>query len=65
MFLYAGQPREFEGPRAKYVVTALIEYLTVLLEYIDLLKQSGAQGKMPQLPPPPLGGPACIHFLSN
>ena len=43
-------------------MTALIEYLIVLLEYIDLLgahKQSGAQGKMPQLPPP-LGGP--VHY---
>ena len=43
-----------------YVMTALIEYLTVLLEYIDFLgalKQSEAQGKIPQLPPPPLSGP--------
>ena len=40
------------------VVTALIEYLTVLLEYIDLLGPPAniAQGKLPQVPP--VGGPA-------
>ena len=38
----SGQPRGAQGKI--YVVTALIEYLTVLLEYIDLFgahKQSG------------------------
>ena len=62
--ILSGLPRELEGPGKIYVMTALIEYLTVLLEYIDFLgalKKSGGQGKMPQLPPPPppltLSGP--------
>ena len=68
--IYSGQQRELEGPRAKYlhVETALIEYLTVLLEFIDLYgahKQSEAQDKMPQLPPPPLGGPEFTVSLNH
>ena len=31
----SGQQRELEGQGKIYVVTALIEYLNVLLEYID------------------------------
>ena len=49
------QPRELEGPRENiYVVNALIEYFTVLLEYIDLLGPArvSRQGKIPQLHPP-------------
>ena len=55
-------------------MTALLEYLdlTVLLEYIDLLNrysggpfQAGARGKMPQLPPPPVGGPVHKQTGSN
>ena len=45
-----------------YVVTALIEYLTILLEYIHLLEpisRVGPRAKCPSCPPPPpLGGPA-------
>ena len=58
--ILSGLPRELEEPGKIYVMTALIEYLTVLLEYIDFLvalKKSGAQGKMPQLPPPPPPAP--------
>ena len=64
-----GSRESSRGSGKIYVVTALIEYLTVLLKYIDLFgahKQSGAQGKMPQLPPPPpLGGPGNkeAHYL--
>ena len=36
-------------------MTALVEYLTVLLEYIDIWGTQ-AKGKMQQLPPP-VGGP--------
>ena len=55
--IQSGLSRELEGPKQGkiYVMTALIEYLIVLSEYIDFLgalKQSGAQGKMPQLPAP-------------
>ena len=50
-------------------MTALIEYLTVLLEYIDPAfgahKQSGAQGKMPQLPPPSVALHACIPITDT
>ena len=60
--IQSGLPRELEGPTQGkiYVMTALIEYLIVLLEYIDFLgalKQSGAQGKMPYAvahPTPPI-----------
>ena len=56
--IQSGMSRELEGPMQGkiYVMTALIEYLIVLLEYIDflwVLKQIGGQGKMPQLPAPP------------
>ena len=45
-----GSRESSRGPGQIYVVTALIQYWTVLLEYIDLFgthEQSGAQ-----LPPP-------------
>jgi len=59
-----GRRESLRGAQGKiYVVTALIEYLNFLLEYINLFgahKHSGAQGKMPQFPPP-LGGPAYVR----
>ena len=44
-----------------YVVTALIEYLTVLLEYINLLGALAEWGPGQNAPvaSPPLGGPEC------
>ena len=49
--VYAGQPRELEGKI--YVVTALIWYLTVLLEYIDFgaISRVGPRAKCPSCPP--------------
>ena len=61
---WQGSRESSKGPGQIYVVTALIKYLSVLLEYIDLFgahKQSGAQGKMPRLPPP-LGGPVAWYL---
>ena len=53
-FLQSGQPRELEGPGQIYVVTASIEYLTVLLEYINLLgaiSRVGPRAKCPSCSP--------------
>ena len=54
-------PREFKGPGqdikvgpSHNVVTALIEYLTVLLEYIGLIGQWGPGQNALVAPPPPL-----------
>ena len=67
-----GQPRVLEGPRAKYnyyyAVTALIEYLTVLLEYIDLLRaisRVGPRATCPSCPPPSRRPCPVRHWLSN
>ena len=46
----AERARETQGKI--YVLTALIEYLAVLLKYINLLGPIRARGKTPQLLPP-------------
>ena len=49
-----GSRESSRGPGEIYVVTALIEYLTVLLEYIDLLgpvSRVGPRAKCPSCPP--------------
>ena len=56
--IQSGLPRELEGPMQGkiYVITALIEYLIVLLEYINFLAPSsrvGPRAKCPSCPPHP------------
>ena len=59
--MMAGPPREFKGPGQDIkwgpphdVMTALIEYLTVLLEYINLASSRvESKAKCPSCPPPP------------
>ena len=60
-----GRQKSLRGPgQIAYVVTALIECLTVLLEYIDLLGSISSVGPRVKCPSchPPLGGFVFNHM---
>ena len=61
----AGQQRELEGPRANICsdcFNRVFDFSIRVYRSFEAHKQSEAQSKMPQLPPP-LGGPVYMQYI--